>query len=103
MKVKEKLGTLPDWMKLQWHSTWMCMCDSRLSPFFVIDIIKIIEEIWMVSVNGGSMLISIPDVYVYIVAFQNMINKKYTQRCSVNNWTSYEQLILSDSEKKKLM
>lgn len=43
IKVKEKLGTIPDWTKLQWHNTIMHMCNSRLSPFLLIDITKIIE------------------------------------------------------------
>lgn len=46
------------------------MCNSGLSPFLVIDITKVIEEIWIVSgIVGGNILIRIPDIYVYVVAF----------------------------------
>lgn len=48
----------------------MHMCNSGLSPFPVIHITKVIEEIWIVSgIVGCYILIWISDTYVYIVPF----------------------------------
>lgn len=46
----------------------MHVCNSGFYPFILMDITRIIGEIWMVSgVDGSNILISIPDLHVYIV------------------------------------
>lgn len=43
----------------------MHICNSKLCLFLLMDITRIIKEIWMVSgVDGSNILISILDLYV---------------------------------------